>query len=193
MEWVPNPEEDIIAYNIYRAIWFDDNDSLGEYSLRSRVDLNSQTSLVYIDRQLESGMFHYYRLTAEDVTSNESAYSDPIYYSLLPRISVEFMIPNGLTECLHQNEDLRWKYNYYSEMEEYCITVLTDEDVIITRQVFLPGNYTGEWEYWHLPADILLDSGKVYKWRIDTGANYLDNIETTGSESHWATFKYCPN
>ncbi|MBT3750859.1 MAG: hypothetical protein HOG34_17910, partial [Bacteroidetes bacterium] len=61
---------------------------------------------------------------------------------------------------------------------------------LILRRVLQPATYLDEGESWQIPDDIILVSGMLYKWRIDTCANYVNGIENAGSESLWATFRF---
>ena len=189
LEWEQNPEADVFAYNVYRATWYDVIDSLGEYDLIKRLETDKVRWSEYIDREINLRIKYVYKLKAENVAGNLSQYSDSLHYSLLPNIRYELMVPNGLTDPL-PNVGLCWGYTTTIEMEDYCITVLNAENEVIVRSIVAPGNYTGGLEFWDIPDDLIFNDGETYKWRIDTGAKYIDNRETAGSESPWATFLY---
>jgi hypothetical protein len=191
LEWEPSPQnEDIIAYNIYRATWYDVNDSLGEYDLLARLGTESIPELEYVDRAVNSRIKYFYALKSEDISDNLSEFSDSLYYSLLHPINSESMVPNGKTIALAQDRSLTWSYNGRIEMEDYCLTIITAENELNTRVLLQPGNYIGGSESWQILADIVLEPGNVYQWRVDLGAQYVDFLETAGSESAWATFLY---
>jgi len=190
LEWEPNPEEDIVVYNIYRATWFEVNDSLGEYSLLTRIKIEPLLKTEFVDRNVQQRARYYYKLKSQDASDNLSDYSDSTCYSPMSRIRVDSMNPNGLTELLNENRIFSWIYLYSIEMENYNFTILSEYDELIVRITISPSDYTGSGEEWQLPANISLHSGGNYKWRIDTGSQYVDGRETCGSESPWAPFLY---
>jgi hypothetical protein len=191
LEWQPNPKDDIVTYNIYRTARFPENDSLGEYTLISQIDLESSFALTYIDYQVVIRNKYYYKLKSIDISHNLSAYSDSIYYSLLPRLDASQMSPNALTDSIRREGLLSWTYDYHIEMEDYSITIVNQEHAKVFRERFSPDQYL-DWggESWRIPTTINLIPDQIYKWRIDVSSNYIDNRESVGSESQWATFLY---
>ena len=79
---------------------------------------------------------------------------------------------------------------FYIELEDFCLTILTEANELIFRRLLQPHNYADESESWTIPSDIIMNANEVYQWRIDACASYRDGSETSGSESHWATFLY---
>jgi hypothetical protein len=100
------------------------------------------------------------------------------------------MRPNSLADTVDNVVYLFWNYGYSVEMENYYISILTEGNEFVVRETFSPRNYIGDREFWQMQPEIELESGQVYKWRIDTGARYAYEYETLGSESQWATFVY---
>ena len=190
LEWESGLEEDVEWYNIYRATWYSINDSLGEYDLLTRVEAVSSPEMEYIDRSADIRTKYFYKVNAEDASGNLSLFSDSLIYSLLPQLNAEWMHPNGLNVWLNDNRTLSWLYSNAIEMEDYCLTILGSANEFVFRVAILPENYVDISESWQIPLDVPLDSGKLYQWRIDTGANYLNGRETSGSESLWATFLF---
>jgi hypothetical protein len=190
LEWETNSEEDIEAYWIYRAKGDRYTDSIGKYISLARLDDNHNPTQWFIDQSSKQGNIYHYKLRAENQAGSLGEYSSSISYSLLPVILVETMTPNGLAEILGEDRALRWRYRNFNEMENYTITVLSEENSLVLRSNEMPGNYVGGNESWHIPVDIILISGMIYKWRIDTGGHFVDGYETAGSESYWAYFKY---
>jgi hypothetical protein len=190
LEWEPNSEEDIVAYNIYRAKWINEIDSLGDYNLLYRLEVESMSRMEYIDLGVQTGAKYYYKLKSEDTAENLSEFSVSQFYTLLHQINIETMSPNGQTLVLDQNRNLSWRYFYDIDMEDYCLTVLDDMNEIVFRGVIMPENYVSSSESTKIPADIVLGVDHRYQWRIDIGAIYIENRETSGSESLWATFLY---
>jgi hypothetical protein len=190
IEWGVNVEEKIEAYKIYRAEYYSLYDSLGEYDLLLRLETGSLNQLIYIDLSARVRIKYCYKLKAVDTAENESEYSDSLCYILLPQQLINAMLPNGNMDHLNSERQLRWIYDPLIEMENYCITILSSNNDFVLRQLFMPQDYTADWSFWNIPDSVPLINEQVYKWRIDTGANYLNGIETSGGESPWATFLY---
>jgi len=190
LEWEPSPDGDVIAYNIYRTTWYHVNDSLGDYDMLSSLNIDTTPELKYVDNAVNNGTTYYYKLKSMGGTNNLGDFSESSVYSLLPKLEFSSMSPNGTNSTLGSERLLSWSYGYHIEMEDYCLTVLTEENEYVTRKRLLSSNYVGGAQSWQIPIEILLDSGQVYRWRVDIGARYMDGRETAGSESHWATFLY---
>jgi hypothetical protein len=190
LEWAPNPEDIIAAYLIYSTQNYDENDSLGDYELLQRIEVESNMVLNYIHSDAIIHTKYFYKLKAENNSKDLSDFSDALEYTLLPAISSNIMTPNGNTDVIGTSRQLIWGYDYRIEMENYCLTIITRSDSCIARVVLSPTNYIDGSESWIIPGTVVLDSNTVYKWRIDTGAKYMNELETFGSESNWATFLY---
>jgi len=190
LEWEPSFDEDIVAYTIYRAVWYPARDSLGEYSLLTRLETNSYPDPNYIDGRVDVNVTYYYTIEAEDASGNTSELSDPAFYKLLLQIKNEYMTPSGQTTPLDENRALSWFAISQIDLEDYCLTLLSQENELLARIVLQPKNYTGLKESWYIPDTVVLKSGNIYKWRIDVGAKYVAGRETVGSESPWALFLF---
>jgi hypothetical protein len=190
LEWEPNPETNIMAYLIYRAQYFDQNDSLGEYERIFKLETISNTALEFVDTDIEIRTKYFYKLEAENGAQNLSDFSDSLYYTILPPLDIKYMAPNGVTDALNPSRELSWRYDSHLEMEDYCLTILTRESELFLRKVIVPGNYLGVGETFEVSDSLNLELDQVYKWRIDIGAQYVDGFETSASESAWATFLY---
>ncbi len=191
LEWEQNSEEDIVAYEIYRAIWFDVEDSLSEFNLLAHLDVTSISTTEYVDAVAKERIYYYYKLKSVDVSQNMSAYSDSISYSLLSQIEANSMTPNGINAELSEHRILSWRAVGTMEFENYVITILTPEGGLVGRWwPILPHDYYHGGEDWHIPQEVSLDSLIVYHWRVDTGSRYDMGVESSGSESFWRTFIY---
>ena len=190
MEWLPNPEDNVVAYYIYRAEYYTLGDSLGDFEQLSRFDMESINALEFIDSDAKLQQKYFYTIRASDNSKNMSVFSDTITYMSLIQVPLGLMSPNGTHDILPNTRELRWSYNYLFETENYCLTILSQNDELILRSSFFPTNYSGWTESWHIPDEIYFESGNIYKWRIDGIGSYDDNIETAGSESEWASFMY---
>ena len=190
MEWEPNLNDNIAAFLLYRAQYYETEDSLGDFDQINRLDMSENNELNFLDSDVQLNTQYFYALKAEDISNNVSDFLDTLDYTLLPGISLATMSPNGLSDTLSLDRTLSWRYRYQVAMEDYCLTILSSDNNLVMRAVFNPGNYVGGVESWKIPPVITLDSGIVYNWRIDTGALYSGQRERSGSESPWATFLY---
>ena len=193
LEWEDDNGDNVKAYEIYRAVFFDLQDSLEDFELLVHLNLNTLQNWEYVDYEVSAGIQYCYVIRAVDQSGVFSTASDSIHYSLLTAINIANMFPNARNDQLPDDRKLRWSYNYVIEMEDYIITILSDDNELITRQIFTPQNYLGWTEYWQIADEIGLDSGAVYRWRVDVGAKYVEGVELAGSESNWATFLYLGN
>jgi hypothetical protein len=190
LEWEPSNQESIAAYLIYRSQLFTENDSFGKFELLSRIETIVNANYEYIDTEVVIRNIYFYTLKVEDVSEKMSDFSDSLKYSLLPQIQAGAMVPNGTTEVLNSAEELVWQYVYEIEMEDYCLTLLTQDNEFVCREIITPRNFTSGLESWTIPNTVSLAENKIYKWRVDMGAQYHDELESVGSESPWATFLF---
>ena len=190
LEWKPDAVGNIEAYKIYRATYYGEKDSVGDFELITIIDAGLDPSLVYYDSQVLIRTKYYYKLKAQDNVGRLSSYSDSIHFKTLPQISNDMMSPNGYNMTLGDTRELSWQYNHTFEMEDYVLTILTHDNDLVSRVTFSPNNYTGGSESWTIPETVLLKPDQVYKWRIDIGAMYVNDIESSASESNWAIFQF---
>lgn len=191
LEWEANAIEEAVAtYRIYRASYFELSDSLGDFELLSTRTIASDPSCEFIDHTAVTGTKYHFVLKASDSDENTSEFSEELVYTLLPKLSSATMQPNGLSVPLPESRQLSWRNTYHAIMEDYCLTILDDENTFVLRQSFSPIDYSGNTETWDIPTEVALVSGNGYRWRIEMGAHYSDGVETAGSESDWARFLY---
>jgi len=191
LEWEENPEDDIAAYYIYRAVWNKNDNELGDFFLLAKLEAQYLEQKEYLDDQTVDVVRYYYKLRAGDDSNNLSDYSDLVYYTLLSNIRLQTMTPNAVSDTLPESRILSWQYTYTIEMENYQVTILSELNDLIHRVTFSPGNYAGSKnEEWVIPQNVTLVNSEIYKWRIDTAARYVSGFETSGSESSWAYFQY---
>ena len=190
LEWEVELDNDIIAYKIYRADYDALLDSVGRFEQIFRLESEGMITSKYIDTNIELNKHYIYKLKSENTAGDISTFSEPGEYTLLPQISLIEMVPNGRTETMRENAPLSWIYEYGLEMEDYIITLVSEENELVIRSQFSPGNYIGGRDYWRIPKNASLIVGDIYKWRIEVGAHYFDGWETAGSESAWANFLY---
>ena len=190
LEWEPNTEENIAVYLIFSARYYPENDSLGDYEILGSNAFESTISFNFLHSEAVTRIKYYFKLKAEDSAGNLSIFSDSLGYMLLPSLNTETMAPNGNSDTLHADRFLTWRYPYSTEMEDYGLTVLTQNNELIVRVQLSPTDYVNGLESWQIPESVVLASSQIYKWRIDIGAKYVNEFETSGSESAWAIFLY---
>jgi hypothetical protein len=190
LEWAPGEDENSIVYLIYRAHYDEIADSMGDYQLIVSKSGDGVQEQSFVDTDVQWTKRYCYKLQAQDLAGNSSLFSDSLFYTLLPQIHQETMSPNGLSDTLLEGGTFSWMYHPAVDWEDYCITILDYERNFIFRRILLPGDYVNGWESWVLSQSIRLQNGRIYQWRIDTGSRYADGIESSASESPWATFLY---
>ena len=189
LEWQFNGSEEIARYCIYRAEHDDLIDSILDYILVINLDAENLEEFSFVDQSIVIGKKYYYKIHSIDTANNRSEFSDCILYKSTPKVDESTLSPNSTTIAITKSRGLSWNSYYHMEMENYIITLMIPPQQIIIRSLFNPQSYIGR-ETWTIPDSVSLDSGQVYHWRIDTGAEYINGIETAGSESAWARFLY---
>jgi hypothetical protein len=190
LEWEPPKEESVAAYSIYRAEYYQLQDSTGEFEQIHYESTLSNIGFDFVDEGVAVWTQYYYKLIAEDISGTRSKYSDSIGYSLLPQLPMALMSPNGLFEPLSINQTLNWHNPGSTELEDFCVTILNHNNDLVIREIITPGDYIGGIESWQIPNSVDLVNGQIYKWRVDILAKYSNDYETSGAESGWATFLY---
>jgi hypothetical protein len=191
LEWRTNSNDEYIReYELFGANYSVRSDSLSDFVSLAKITSAMDSTFTYVDEMSRPNTRQLYYLIATDESNNSSKKSDTISYKVLNAISVESMSPNGIYSHLDSSRSLSWSNQYSIPVENYWITILTIDDFFISRDLFFPQNYAGQKETWSIPVGLNLDPGQTYKWRIDMSADYVNEYETSGSESHWATFLF---
>ena len=68
--------------------------------------------------------------------------------------------------------------------------MINQNNDLVFRILLNPTDYVNGQESWQIPDSVVLGFNEIFKWRIDIGSQYLNNRETQGAESSWATMKY---
>ena len=191
LEWVSNPvNENIASYHIYRAQYFEIQDSVGSFVSIARLDAGELPKMEYIDVNPTRSIMMKYIISAENSSGICSEFSDIISYTLLEPIDFGMMWPNRRSQPLAISRILGWRNFYLNEVEIYILTLMYEDNRLVSRVVLQPENYFSGEENWQIPDSIHLEPEFVYKWRIDVGSKIIHNQETAGSESFWAAFLY---
>lgn len=191
LEWENRPNnEDVAEYHIFKAMENNSSETLSDFSMYMKVIPTNDSLQHAVDVETISNVTYHYAIRSNNESGNISSFSDTIYYTRMPSVKFASMAPNGTHSYLPSNRQLKWKYDDFLVMEDYCLTILTNDGILVSRNVFTPTGYLGSFESWTVPDSIILESGKIYKWRVELGAQYNEGVETAGSESQWASFQY---
>jgi len=189
LEWRANPlNENVGVYQVFRAEYFDLEDSLGTFTHLRSIYHESNLNHKYTDTSVQLYITYFYSLRAIDNSGNVSEFSDTLFYTLLEPQNIEMMLPNGTT--LPITRCLTWIGGWSIPFEKWTITIVTQNGKLVLRDTFLPHNYLGEEEVFEIGNDIDLHSNMTYQWRVDIEAQYIGLEESAASESKWANFLY---
>jgi hypothetical protein len=189
-EWHANIDDNIQTYLIFRSIEYLVADSSSEFELLAEIKASLAIQFNYVDRDVSTSNRYHYRLKAKNDAGATSEFSDVASYTLLWRIQLEMMSPTRMDETLPSDRKLAW-HNYYTNyVEEYCLTLLRDDGELIFRIMLQPEDYFSGDEFYIIPEDYALEMGRLYSWRVEVNADYIEGFENAGSESPWANFRY---
>lgn len=88
LSWAENEEEDLARYRLYRSTAPGTGERL--------VSITAGTRITYLDDRVQNGTVYYYRLTAVDISGNESAFSEEAAADPLPLLAeVDPGLPRG--------------------------------------------------------------------------------------------------
>lgn len=188
LKWEPHLNENIVAYVLFVAQYYQINDSLGEYGILKRTAFESMNRHTYIYSEVDTRSKYYYKIKAEDTPGNLGAFPDSTGYTLLPGLRPDLMNLNGITDTLHSKRQLHLNFPYEIDLEDYCLTIHSQSQESVTRSQWNPMNYIIGGEFWSIPDSLILTPNQIYKWHLDTGAGYMNGKESIGSESSWAIY-----
>jgi len=115
LDWDDNSEDDLNGYNVYRSLTSGDNYTKVNGSLVETSD--------YTDDTVTNEVIYYYVVTAVDLMSNESGYSDEA--SATP--SEPPVAPTGLVATSGDEQiNLDWNDNSESDLDGYNVYRSTD-------------------------------------------------------------------
>jgi len=191
LEWHPNSDDDISAYQIYRA----ENKASAKFTLLVKVDAFSTFGgdTIYIDDSVELNKIYYYYLLAVDQAGNKSEPSDTIRYGLIQKPDLYYPLIE-ISEKDPQFNQFEW-HDFTSLSYQYIIRVekiFPSEVIWIYR--FNRRNYADSFQSMlfddnKTASERELTAGTSYRWRVD--AIYLvdpSDIDISGSESPWGYF-----
>ncbi len=116
LDWNDNQETDLARYKIYRDI-------NSGFTLNENLLIDESTTSNFIDIGLISDTTYYYKVTAEDVSLNESPASNQASDTTFPSDLTPPSIPTGLTASALSSSriDLNWNDNSESDLANYIV------------------------------------------------------------------------
>ena len=190
LEWFGD-DEDIELYRLFRAEYVQPGDSLSDFVLLEDVSVENVLSQhSYLDNTTQANIRYAYYLKARDHADNWSEKSDTLEFLRLSAISSSSMTPNGVNDTLGPSRFLQWDYSYSIAMEDYVLTIVTMDNILVYRTQFTPSNYVGSKESFYVSDSVALESERAYQWRVDVHAQYVGEVESSSGESSWAIFTY---
>jgi hypothetical protein len=190
LQWNASRDEDVGEYLLYRSLSDSKKDTLKHTALIANIESNSMEIYSYLDNEINELDYYAYWLIALNDAGNRSMNSDTLYYSVMPSIYYDTMIPNSLSLPVIPPIQFSWNPGYWVEMliQDFTITIIREDGVMIIRERFAPSNYVSHVETWVLPNTFDLEPS-LYHWRIDVASDYHGDVEAQGGESEWAAFR----
>jgi len=101
LSWKANSEIDLAGYNIYKS-------TVPDFTISSSNKINSETvtTTIYRDTNATNGIRYYYKITAVDISGNQSLASNEVYATpqeidtTAPSTPINFTITNGILKRL---------------------------------------------------------------------------------------------
>ena len=194
VQWLPNQEDDLAFYRVYRFSYDDDQDiKLSVDSIVIQIDAADEQgdTITWNDQGVSKDIRYYYYIRAFDNEKNKSEPSGLVHYKLIQKVSPTNMLTPRIT-CsdrvpVFTINDLSIDT---SPMQYIIIKVL---DINIDRIIwssnlisrFNPAEITYNYNQKALAGNDSLVIGRKYWWRLDA----LGREENSGSESDWVEFK----
>lgn len=148
LNWSANSEYDLTGYNIYRS-----SDNGATFAKIASV---SPATTSYLDADVVNGVYYWYKITATDTSTNESAYSDVVI--VMPRDYIAPATPIGLSAYPRAfRVVLSWTANTEYDIKGYNIYRATDEagpftkvnSTLVTGTEYYDNNLTNNTTYWY--------------------------------------------
>lgn len=160
--WTPNTENDLLGYYIYRS----ENPN---FTISQETLLDSSTTAVYIDQNVNVNVMYYYRVTAFDKGHWEGLPTGVVGDVPLPPATLLTPEDNGITSG---TPTFSWEAVPYAQ--KYLLIVMTSQvgGEIWTKSLNAGTNsvkYTGS---------STLQSGNTYYWKLGTVTNDPDDINS---------------
>ena len=137
LDWSNNSESDLAGYNIYRSTTFG-----GSYT-KLNTSLLSDSN--YIDNTVSNDTIYYYVVTAEDTSSNESAYSSQV--SAIPLGAGNIIIQESTTGFCDVNGIIEHEWAGYTGAGYANTTNALGNGINWKISVPSDGTYSFVWRY----------------------------------------------
>ena len=162
LDWTANSESDLSGYYIYRSE--DANFTIGQPSL-----IDSSTTPVYVDNDVEVNKMYYYRVTAYDKGNWESLPTGVVGDIALPAPTLLTPADNATTSS---QPAFSWDVVPYAQ--KYILIVMTSEvgGEIWTKTLNAGTNSV------NYSGSTSLTSGNTYYWKLGTATNDPDDINS---------------
>lgn len=154
LSWTANSEDDLAGYKLYRA----ENQDLPE----NYVVIFDSTVTSFQDKQLEYETNYFYRVSAYDISTNESDLSDPV--SGIPRNITPPVSPQNVSVFAQNIEapiiQINWDKNTESDLYGYKLYRGFSIDFLTNAETFLDSTINNFY------ADTSIFADTVYYYKI---------------------------
>ncbi|MCH7731536.1 MAG: T9SS type A sorting domain-containing protein [Candidatus Marinimicrobia bacterium] len=169
LQWLPNTEEDLDYYTIYRGT---------NSGFEPGEPFAHTIDTVFVDSEVESDATYFYVVTATDFNGNESDYSDEVGGSLgideIGQIPIEYALYSNYPNPFNPSTTIQFDLPNNGNVLLSIYNLLGQEINTVVNREFLAGRYRFEWDGTNKVGK-LVPSG-VYFYRISIDGN--EYIET---------------
>ena len=169
LQWLPNPEEDLDYYTIYRGT---------NSGFEPGEPFAHTIDTVFVDSEVESDITYFYVVTATDFNGNESNYSEEVGGSLgideIGQIPTRFELAQNYPNPFNPSTTIQFDLPNDGTVMLSIYNVLGQEINTVVNREFQAGRYRFEWDGTN-KAGNLVPSG-VYFYRISVDGN--EYVET---------------
>ncbi len=186
IEWHPLPDDDLVAYEIYRKM----GDSTGTFNKIAEVRKEfERLDTVFVDTEVSVSRYYFYYVRARDELGQQGPPSEKVGYMLLPWPDLESPINNDVFQG-------QFVWNFDENFVPARFVFRLERQIgqstyvnIFTKLITLIADYSPhqEWNLAKLETYGLqtpLPTG-TYRWRIDV----MGSGDYQGAESNWAIFR----
>ncbi|MCH8012475.1 MAG: carboxypeptidase regulatory-like domain-containing protein [Candidatus Marinimicrobia bacterium] len=169
LQWLPNPEEDLDYYTIYRGT---------NSGFEPAEPFSHTIDTVFVDSEIESDVTYFYVVTATDFNGNESNYSVEVGGSLgiyeIGQIPTRFELAQNYPNPFNPSTTIQFDLPNNGTVLLSIYNLLGKEINTVVNREFQAGRYRFEWDGTN-KAGKLVPSG-VYFYRISVDGN--EYVET---------------
>jgi len=174
LDWDANEEADLVGYRVYRSTEADF--AVGTALLRIQVETPR-----FVDEEVEVGTVYYYRITAVDRGSKESAASPAVRDVALPLPELVAPVQGEITSS---KPTFRWRPVHGARTYRVIVTTSPTSGEISAMP--LTSDTTAVFAGRSLPegGNVVLESGQLYYWKLivstreDGAENAVSRVES---------------